>query len=126
MTIAEEVKRIIETLNPSDLCDYIEEQQITINRQEVKIARLEEEKESYRKSWVTALDSIKRQDAEIEKLQKYINGHKARIDAIKEFIERFVKKAEIVSGGDYGFTYEITSDELDSIAEEMEREQGEQ
>ena len=76
MTIAEEVKRIIETLNPSDLCDYIEEQQITINRQEVKIARLEEEKESYRKSWVTALESIKRQDAELEKLQKYINGHK--------------------------------------------------
>ena len=44
-----------------------------VKSQKAEIEILNEEKESLRKSWDTALGVIKRQDAELEKLQKYIN-----------------------------------------------------
>lgn len=46
----------------------------------------------------------------------------AKNEARKEFAERLKKKAEIVSGGDYGFTYEIGEDEIDNLLAEMESE----
>ena len=77
-------------------------------------------------------DLINRQKAEIERLQKAIKVQDimieqqdyklktAKSEARKEVAERLKKKAEIVSGGDYGFTYEIREDEIDNLLAEME------
>lgn len=41
-------------------------------------------------------------------------------EAYKEFADKLIAKAEIVAGGDYGFTYEIGEDEIDNLLAEME------
>lgn len=64
-----------------------------------------------------ALDLINRQKLEIKNLERIKDT--IAILAVKEFAERLIKKAEIVSGGDYGFTYEITEDEIDNLVKEM-------
>lgn len=48
---------------------------------------------------------------------------KAKSEARKEFWERLIKKAEIVGGGDYGFTYEIKEDDITDLLKEMEGEE---
>ena len=76
------------------------------------------------------LDLIKRLQAENEELRKGFTADfdyfaseydsKIKSEARKEVAERLKKKAEIVSGGDYGFTYEIREDEIDNLLAEME------
>ena len=72
-----------------------------------------------------AIDVINRQKAEIERFQKLLDDKcnrciaKERAEAVKEVIQKLKEKAEIVSGGDYGFVYEITEDNIDNLVKEM-------
>ena len=71
-----------------------------------------------------ALDLINRQKANVEGLTnavKYLNEQlsSAKAEAVKEVIQKLKEKAEIVSGGDYGFVYEITEDNIDNLVKEM-------
>lgn len=42
-------------------------------------------------------------------------------EAYKEFLDKLIAKAEIVAGGDYGFTYEIREDDIENLLTEMIR-----
>lgn len=64
-------------------------------------------------------------DSKVDDFSKVIREFELEIraKARKEFAERLIKKAEIVGGGDYGFTYEIKEDDITDLLKEMEGEE---
>jgi hypothetical protein len=85
------------------------------------------------------LDVITHQKAEIENLMKFCNDFsetlsnnykkaelqrveevdKAKFEAYKEFWDRLKKEADFISGGDYGFSFEIREDVAEGIIKEL-------
>ena len=78
-----------------------------------------------------ALDLINRQksenkmykslyeDLKAEHLETIRLIKKAQSDAIKEFWDKLKQEADFISGGDYGFSFEIREDVANDIIEEM-------
>ena len=121
MTIAEFSEKIMDTLEPSEIREFIEHQQVTINRKDLKIEMLKIEikslNESIEKRTETAMGVIKRQDAEIERLQNYINGNKTRTEIIKEFAERL--KAKINNPQCPWEDFPLRESDIDEVLKEM-------
>ena len=79
-----------------------------------------------------ALDLINRQKAEIEswkeqnvRLNKECDhfirfASAAKSEAYKEFWEKLKREADFISGGDYGFSFEIREDVAEDIIKELD------
>lgn len=86
---------ILPKLGVKNLCNGLEKALDLINRQKAEIERL--------RSCDMQIEVSKKLEAEIKN------------EAYKEFSDELIAEAEIVAGGDYGFTYEIREDDIDGI-----------
>lgn len=85
--------------------------------------------------WLDKLEEYDRQKAEVERLNKEVDRLSQVVmyndsitetkvsEARKEFWDRLKKEAEFISGGDYGFSFEIREDVADNLLKEMEGEE---
>lgn len=74
-----------------------------------------------------AIALIEHKNAEIERLKNLIDkitfvNHKTNTEAIEEFWDKLKRAADFISGGDYGFSFEIREDVAEDIIKELTEE----
>lgn len=73
---------------------------------------------NYRKAEIEIYKSLY-EDLKAEHLETIRLIKKAQLDKIKEFWDKLKQEADFISGGDYGFSFEIREDVANDIIEEM-------
>lgn len=88
-----------------------------INHQKAKIERLNVELTAMRNSANTYKSLY--EDLKTEHLETIREIKKAKSEAAREFWDRLKKESDFISGGDYGFSFEIREDVANDIIEGM-------